>query len=178
MNAAIRPVALTVAGFDPTGGAGVLADCRTFGLHGVEGFAAITALTVQNGISVERVEAVELKLLERTIRNAFETAPIAAVKSGLIPNAATVRLLAQTLPREIPLVIDPVLAASGGFPFLDREGQDALRELLFPKATLLTPNLPEAEVLTGEKDPARAAAALRSMGAAAVLIKGGHSSGP
>lgn len=177
-ESAARPVALTIAGFDPTGGAGVLADCRTFALQGVEGFAAITAMTVQNGVAVSRVEPVSIDLLDATLLSLLADFRITAAKTGLLPNAESVKLVAQRLPAGISLVVDPVLASSDGFAFLDKAGQRALLESLFPKATLVTPNLPEAYALTGEKDPALAAAAILARGAKAVLIKGGHAEGP
>lgn len=177
-GARVHPVVLTVAGFDPTGGAGVLADCRTFALHGVEGVAAIAAMTVQDGKNVHRVDAVDPGLIEKTLAHLVAHSSFAAAKTGLLPNAKAVAIVARLVPRNIPLVVDPVLASSDGFSFLDKAGQRALIESLFPIATLVTPNLHEAEALTGEKDPARAARALFSMGAKAVLIKGGHAEGP
>lgn len=173
--------ALTIAGFDPSGGAGVLADARTFAAFGFQASAAITSITFQNTERVfgavhqtgETVRAQVLPLLE--------DAKIVCSKTGMLPTREVVlevaRLFRETdLPRP---VVDPVILSSSGQRLMEEGALHALIEELLPLAQLLTPNVPEAEALTGttitsEADMRRAAVVIRKLGARAVLIKGGH----
>jgi hydroxymethylpyrimidine kinase/phosphomethylpyrimidine kinase len=176
-----HPVALTIAGFDPSGGAGVLADVRTFAAFGLQASAAITSVTFQNpsnffGAVHQTPEAVRAQV--EPLLKAFE---IACAKTGMLPTRAVVlevaRLFRETdLPRP---VVDPVIKSTSGQRLIE---EDAIRELvneLLPLASLVTPNIPEAETLSGiaitsEAEMRRAATAIRELGASAVLIKGGH----
>lgn len=170
-------VALTIAGSDPSGGAGIQADLKTFHQHQVYGAAAITLITVQNTVSVSRVECLDPALVTEQIDAVFADLPVAATKTGALGNAAVIRAVAKAV--RGPLVVDPVMVSKHGSPLLAAEAVTALLEDLFPLATLVTPNLPEAEALTGMVIPDRAAMALavRRIPARAVLLKGGHLAG-
>ena len=176
-------IALTIAGSDPSGGAGIQADLKTFHQFGVYGEAAITLVTVQNTVGVRRVECLAAELVAAQIEAVLEDLPPAAAKTGALGNRAIVEAVAEIAGRfAFPLVVDPVMISKHGAPLIAGDACQALIQRLFPKARLITPNLPEAEALTGFsiQDPAgmrRAALRLREMGAAAVLIKGGHLSG-
>ena len=181
-KAAKRPVAMTIAGSDPGGGAGLQADLKTFAAHGVYGFSVITAVIAQNSARVTRVAPVAAPMVAEQIATlAAERIPD-ALKTGALANAEIVRVVAQSI-RDFNLpapVVDPVLISSSGARLLDDDGEHALRALLLPLARVITPNIPEAEALAGLdiNGPAamRAAArALRRLGARAVVIKGGHS---
>lgn len=181
----MTPSVLTVAGFDPSGGAGIQADLRVFEALGVAGFSVSTALTVQNSRGVQAVHPVGADILGAQLEALFCDAPIGAVKIGMLAGAAQVRAVARALERFKPphIVLDPVLASTGGFPLLDAPGRGALLRELLPLCGLVTPNLPEAAALTGlpvagEAAIAAAGAELLRLGARAVLIKGGHRAGP
>ncbi len=183
MTPARRPVALTVAGLDPGGGAGIVADSLRLAREGVHPLAVASALTVQDSRAVQRVQAVEVRLFRAQIRALFDDFPVRAVKTGLLPSAAHVDAVAECVPERVSLVVDPVLASSGGVVFLDRRGRRRLVEALFPRATLVTPNLPEARALVGSieadlRSLRGAAEALRALGPRAALLKGGHGEGP
>ena len=179
----MTPVALTIAGSDPSGGAGIQADLKTFHRFEVYGTAVITLITVQNTLGVERVEVLGADLVARQLAAVLSDFPPRAVKTGALGSAAHIRAVARAARRHgFPLVVDPVAAATDGSPFLDTEALTALREELLPVATLLTPNLPEAAALTGSavrnlEDMHGAAEALVRFGARAVLLKGGHLEG-
>lgn len=172
---------LSIAGSDSSGGAGVAVDLRTFAAFGVHGLCAITAVTAQTQHRVRAIHPVPAAQLEQQLRTACDEFEIVAVKIGMLATAANVHTVAAVLAREHVrhVVLDPVLAASSGGALLSAQGLRCLREELLPRTTLLTPNLPEAQRLLGRKvsDPARAAQALRELGAAAVLLKGGHAAG-
>jgi len=180
-KAAKRPVAMTIAGSDPSGGAGLQADLKTFAAHGVYGFSVVTAVIAQNSAHVTRVEPVGAVMVTEQIATLIAERRSDALKTGALANAEVVRAVAQAI-RELKLpapVVDPVLIASSGARLLDDAGERALRSLLLPLARVVTPNIPEAEALSGVAidGPAamRAAArALRRLGARAVVIKGGH----
>jgi len=181
MKVAKRPVAMTIAGSDPSGGAGLQADLKTFAAHGVYGFSVITAVIAQNSAHVARIEPVSTAMVTAQIATLAAERRPDGVKTGALANAEIVRAVAQAI-RELKLpapVVDPVLIASSGARLLDEAGEDALRSLLLPLARVVTPNIPEAEALTGVAidGPAamrEAARALRRLGARAVVIKGGH----
>jgi hydroxymethylpyrimidine/phosphomethylpyrimidine kinase len=181
------PVVLTIAGFDPSSGAGVTADIKTIAAHGCYGVACITAMTVQSTAAVRRVEAVDPALVAETLEELASDVPIAAVRIGMLGSAKVVRAVAEFLdsgkagsPGRLPnVVLDPILKSSSGAELLDAGGTQLLIDKLIPLADVITPNVDEAAVLTGLKvtdlEEMRAAAAkLHSMGAAAVVITGGH----
>ncbi len=173
-------VALTIAGSDPSGGAGVQADLKTFHQHGVYGTSVLTLVTVQNTRSVRRVEVLDPSLVKEQIDAVVSDIPPGAAKTGALGSAAVVQAVAEAAQGfEFPLVVDPVMISKHGAALLDEAARVALRELLVPRATLLTPNAPEASWLSGidvvDRHSAREAAyAIAELGAWAVLVKGGH----
>ena len=174
-------VVLTIAGSDPSGGAGIQADLRTFTALGIVGVSAITALTVQNSLGVQSVHPVPADVLTAQLEAIFSDIKVDAVKIGMLGGADQVRAVAAVLRKYQPpnIVLDPVLASTGGVPLLDEEGRQALLTELMPLCDLITPNLSEAAALTGlavDTDKAMEAAGSRllEMGARAVLVKGGH----
>jgi hydroxymethylpyrimidine/phosphomethylpyrimidine kinase len=177
------PVALTIAGSDPTGGAGLQADLLTFAALGVHGASVVAALTVQTTSGVSAVEPVAASLVRAQIEAVLGDLPVRAVKTGLLAGAAVVESVADALEAhpDLPLIVDPVLAAGGGELLMSPEGEEAFVRRLLPLATLLTPNLPEARHLagvpSGRDDASRLAARILARGARAVLIKGGHAEG-
>jgi hydroxymethylpyrimidine/phosphomethylpyrimidine kinase len=176
-------VALTIAGSDPSGGAGIQADLKTFQAFGVYGEAAITLITVQNSVRISRVEVLQAGLLREQIAAAVEDIPPAAAKTGALGSRQIVEVLADMAAGfAFPLVVDPVLIGKHGARLLAQDAEQAFRERLLPRAAVLTPNIPEAEALTGmsAQEPGgvrRIAERLCEMGARAVIIKGGHSTG-
>lgn len=169
------PTALTVAGSDPGGGAGIQADLKTFLDHGVYGMAALTALTAQNTREVTAVHVVPPDMVTAQIRAVRDDLPIGAVKIGMLANSSVARAVAAALAGiEAPVVLDPVLVAKSGARLLDPEAERALREEVVPLATLVTPNLPEASVLLEGEAPE---AWVRRTGKG-LLLKDGHGSGP
>ncbi|HJU40986.1 MAG TPA: bifunctional hydroxymethylpyrimidine kinase/phosphomethylpyrimidine kinase [Tahibacter sp.] len=176
--------ALTIAGSDSGGGAGIQADLKTFHAFGVHGLSAITALTAQNTRAVTAVHTTPPAMIAAQLDALFDDFPIGAAKTGMLGDAKTIRAVVRALSRrDLPaLVVDPVMISTSGAALLDPCAVDALRELLLPRAALVTPNLPEAQALTGRTirraaDGDRVAADLLDAGAAAVLIKGGHRGG-
>jgi hydroxymethylpyrimidine/phosphomethylpyrimidine kinase len=176
----MHPVALTIAGSDPSGGAGIQADLKTFHQFGVYGEAVITLLTVQNSVRVSRVEVMDPALVLEQLEAVLEDIPPAAAKTGALGSVEMVRAVAQAAAGfAFPLVVDPIMVSKHGLPLLPDSAASAIREHLLPRAALVTPNVPEAEILTGIAirtldDMRRAACRIREMGARAVLIKGGH----
>jgi hydroxymethylpyrimidine/phosphomethylpyrimidine kinase len=169
----MRPVALTIAGSDPSGGAGIQADLKTFHQFGVYGEAVVTLVTVQNTMRVSRVEVLPEELVLEQIAAVVEDIPPGAAKTGALGTPEMVRAVARAAASfAFPLVVDPVMVSKHGASL----GGGAWEELL-AYATLVTPNLPEAEALTGTADLRRAAERLVGMGARAALIKGGHGEG-
>lgn len=177
------PIALTIAGSDPSGGAGIQADLKTFHQFGVYGEAAITLLTVQNTREVSRVQVMSPGLVADQIQAVLRDLPPAAAKTGALGSADMIRTVAaQARGFRFPLVVDPVMISKHGAPLLPEDAVDALRQQLLPLCHLLTPNLHEAAALTGMEVtcPATmrdAARAIADMGAKAVLLKGGHLDG-
>ena len=176
-------VALTIAGSDSGGGAGIQADLLTFAAHGVHGTSALTAVTAQNSVEVRDWVALEPRMVVAQIEAVASDMAVAAAKTGMLATAGIVTAVAEALTRlRLPhVVVDPVMVAKGGHRLLDPAAEGAYRSL-FPLATLLTPNLGEAEALLGR--PVRTldamAAAARDLvgaGARAVLVKGGHLAG-
>lgn len=188
---AMRPV-LTIAGSDPSGGAGVQGDLKTFAAHGVYGMAVLTALTVQNTRGVTRVEPIAPDLVREQIAAVVSDIEPRAIKIGMLATSAIVRVVARVLAEYCrdraasnppAIVVDPVLAATAGGALLEAEGVTVIRDALLPLATVITPNTIEAERLTGIRvssaaEAHRAAARLVSLGAAAAIVTGGHLDGP
>jgi hydroxymethylpyrimidine/phosphomethylpyrimidine kinase len=169
------PVLLSIAGHDPSGGAGIQADLESAAAFGVQGLSIISCLTVQNSANVRRLQPVELELIAAQLDCLLEDMPIHGLKLGLLGSVGLIDWLGQQLAQaRLPTpVLDPVLAAGGGLELSDAELIAALRRLL-PQVRLLTPNLPEAQRLSGQQELADCAAALCQLGAEAVLISGGH----
>ena len=179
------PGALTIAGSDSWGGAGIQADLRAFAAFGVWGTAAVTAVTAQNHRGVLSAQLIDPDLVGAQIAAVAETGMAHAVKTGMLGDAAVIRAVADALELHHlgPLVVDPVQAASQGGRLLDPGALPVLIQRLLPQAALITPNLPEAEALLGARiedrsDMPDAAAQLARMGPAAVLLKGGHLAAP
>lgn len=177
-----RPLcALTIAGSDSGGGAGIQADLKTFAAHGVHGLSALAALTAQHTRAVTAVHVPDVGFLRAQIDACFDDFRIGAVKLGMLANAQVIHAVADALRdnRPAPLVLDPVMVATSGAKLLADDALEALRERLLPLATVLTPNIPEAQLLLGRSiersDDAQAALReLLACGAESVLLKGGH----
>ncbi|MEK4229799.1 bifunctional hydroxymethylpyrimidine kinase/phosphomethylpyrimidine kinase [Solibacillus sp. FSL H8-0538] len=176
-------IVMTIAGSDSGGGAGIQADLKTFQELGVFGTSSITALTAQNTLGVERIFPVPADFIQQQISVVFRDMPVCAVKTGMLFSADIIRTVAETLEgKDIQLVVDPVMIAKGGATLLQKDSVQALTTKLLPLATVLTPNIPEAEVITGltirtEADIAQAAQQILAMGVGCVVMKGGHLSG-
>ena len=177
-------VALTIAGSDSGGGAGIQADLRTFAAHGLHGTSAITAVTAQNTVSVVDYVALDPRMVVAQIDAVAADILLAAVKTGMLANRAIVEAVADALARlRLPhLVVDPVMVAKSGDRLLDPAAEAAYRERLFPLAEVVTPNLAEAEALLGRPvrsldAMAEAARDLHAQGPRAVVVKGGHLEG-
>jgi hydroxymethylpyrimidine/phosphomethylpyrimidine kinase len=175
------PVVLSIAGFDPSSGAGLTADIKTIAAHGCYGVGCITALTVQSTAGVRRVETVDAGLVSDTLRELRADLEISAVHIGMLASGNVVRAVCDFLDDAgLPnIVLDPIIKSSSGHDLIDTAGLRLLAERLLPLATVITPNVDEAAALTGlavtNLDQMRAAAArLHEMGAASVVITGGH----
>jgi len=177
-----RPISvLTIAGSDSGGGAGIQADLKTIAAHGLHGLSAIAALTAQNTQGVSAVHVPPPAFLRAQVDACFADFRIAAVKLGMLANARIINAVADALEEHDPkfVVLDPVMVASSGARLLEEDALDALKKRLLPVATVVTPNIPEAELLLGhaipDGDAAEAALVeLMALGAPAVLLKGGH----
>ncbi len=174
-------VVLTIAGFDPSGGAGITADLKTFAANNCYGVAAITALTVQNTQGVSEVRPVESALLKSSIEALMADGRIKAIKIGMLGNRANAEVVKGILDasNSIPSVLDPVVQSSGGKELLDAAGLEYVRNHLLSRVSVVTPNMMEAAALTGLKvenlESMKAAAQkLLEMGARAVIVTGGH----
>lgn len=172
---------LTIAGSDSSGGAGIQADLKTFAAHGTFGMSVITAVTAQNTCGVTAVQNIDCDIVEAQISAVFEDIRVDAVKIGMVSQPEIIRTIAACLCRYQPriIVVDPVMISKSGYPLLAPEACETLIKELLPLATLVTPNLPEAEAITGmqvtEKAQMRAVAEkIIALGAKAVLVKGGH----
>jgi hydroxymethylpyrimidine/phosphomethylpyrimidine kinase len=179
------PTAMTIAGSDSGGGAGIQADLKTFAALGVYGTSALTAITAQNTIGVTGVHEIPTDIIAAQIEAIITDIGADAVKTGMLSSSAIVEVVAQELKRHRveALVIDPVMVAKSGDPLLQQEAVEALRAKLVPLAAVITPNIPEAEVLTGLKitsldDMRLAAEKIIEMDARGVVVKGGHLAGP
>ena len=176
------PVALTIAGSDCSSGAGLQADLKTFAAFGVYGLTAVTCVVAEVPGAVSRIDAVDRRNLFRQIELCLASFPVSAIKTGLLfsaENVSTVADILETLPSSIPLVVDPVMVATSGDVLLQPEAIELYRTRLFPRASLVTPNLAEAAVLLGQ--PVRNLEEMRTAGLALaresrtrILLKGGH----
>lgn len=178
------PVALTVAGSDSGGGAGIQADLKTFTAFRVYGASVITAVTAQNTLGVKSVHAMEPRAVADQLEAVLEDLQVDAVKTGMLATAQLIATVATLLrDNRAPLVVDPVMVAKSGHRLLAPDAVDALKSELLPLAMVVTPNRPEAEVLSGipidgEDALREAARRIHRLGSAHVVIKGGHASGP
>ena len=176
----MTPVALTLAGSDPSGGAGLQADLKTFHQFGVYGMSVVTLLTVQNTVTVESVDPLDPEYVRRQIAAVCSDIPPAAAKTGALGNAAIIEVVAAwAASRACPLVVDPVMISKHGKRLLASGARQALVERLLPHAALVTPNVPEAEDIAGLEirsleDMAEAGRRILALGPQAVLVKGGH----
>jgi len=173
------PCACTIAGSDSCGGAGLQADLRAFAAAGVFGASVITAVTAQNTTGVRGTWPLPPEAVAAQIGAVFDDLPVTACKTGMLPDAPAIRAVDGALPAAVPLVVDPVMVATSGARLLQEDAVEVLARLLLPRAVLATPNIPEAEVLSGRRiaDVAGMAAAareIRTMGVGAVLVTGGH----
>lgn len=179
------PIALTIAGSDSSGGAGIQADLKSFAACGVYGASAITALTAQNTRGVNAVHPVPPEFVTAQIDAVFDDLDVRAIKIGMVAQAGLIDAITASLARYAgpPVVLDPVMIATSGARLLAAEAIAALRGKLIPRADLITPNLPEAAALldeavaTSEQDAAGQGRRLLALGCRAVLVKGGHAQG-
>ncbi len=175
------PVVLTVAGFDPSSGAGITADIKTIAAHECYGVACITALTVQSTQGVRRVQAIAPEMIRETLDELASDLEIAAVHIGMLGNAKAVKAVIDFLNQARPphVVLDPILKSSSGADLLDAAGTKLMIEKLVPLSEIITPNLDEASILTGQavtslEEMKQAASRLHAMGATNVAVTGGH----
>ena len=172
---------LTIAGSDSSGGAGIQADLKTFAAHGTFGMSVITAVTAQNTCGVTKVQNIACDVVQAQLEAVFEDIHVAAVKIGMVSQPEIIKTIAACLRKYQPqfIVVDPVMISKSGYPLLAPEACSTLISELLPLATLVTPNLPEAEAISGMQAETKAdmlpvAKKILSLGAKAVLVKGGH----
>lgn len=183
-DAALIPVAMTIAGSDSGGGAGIQADLRTFAFHKVHGTSALTCITAQNTLGVNRVDALPPEAVTAQVEAVVEDIGVQAVKTGMLLNreiiSAVARIFSET--SIAPLVVDPVMVSRAGTQLIDNDAIATLRTLLIPLATILTPNRYEAQILSGLQinsleDMQVAAQRIYKLGSSAILVKGGNMPG-
>jgi hydroxymethylpyrimidine/phosphomethylpyrimidine kinase len=180
MTARRVPVVIAIAGSDSGGGAGIQADLKAFAAAGVHGTTAVTAITVQNTLAVTDVHPVPPEVVKAQVRAVADDLGIDAVKIGMLGDAATIRAVAEALdelPQGTPVVLDPVMIAESGARLLQQDAEDALAHLLLPRATVVTPNVPEAQALTGLPGGATAdelVEAVHRLGPRVAIVTGGH----
>ena len=171
------PRVLSIAGSDSGGGAGIQADLKAFAAAGVHGMTAITAITAQNTVAVTAVHPIPPEIIVAQVEAVAEDIGVDAVKIGMVGNAAAIEATARALDLipHAPVVLDPVMVAESGARLLDEDAIGALRELLVPRATVVTPNFPEARILADANDEApELARRIHALGPAAVVVTGGH----
>src|SRR2546428_10099107 len=169
------PRCLTIAGSDSGGGAGIQADLKAFARAGCFGMGAIVALAAQNTVEVTAVPAVPPEFVRAQLEAVFSDIGVDAAKTGMLFSAPVIEAVADFLgAHPLPLVVDPVMVASSGARLLREDAVGALVGRLFPLATVVTPNLPEAQALAGEGDPEELARRIHELGAPAVVVTGGH----
>lgn len=175
-----KPVAMSIAGLDPSGGAGLIADIKTFLANGVYGMGAVTCVTAQNTVKVSSVNPVQPSVLEDEILTAASDIKPDALKIGMIGNADLIKTVRSCLSEiSVPVVLDSVMISSSGTPLLEKDAVSELEKLI-SEVNLLTPNFPEAEFLSGSDsdDPAELARIIGEKYGTSVLVKGGHLSSP
>jgi hydroxymethylpyrimidine/phosphomethylpyrimidine kinase len=174
------PCALSIAGSDSGGGAGIQADLKAFAACGVHGMTAVTAITAQNTVGVTAVHAIPPEVIVAQVRAVADDIGVDAVKIGMLGTVATIEAVVEALdalPAQTPVVLDPVMVSESGAELLEPSARAALVEQIVPRSTMLTPNLPEARALLGDDAPddvAELARALHALGAQNVVITGGH----
>jgi hydroxymethylpyrimidine/phosphomethylpyrimidine kinase len=173
------PVCLSIAGSDSGGGAGIQADLKAFARCGVHGTTAITAITAQNTVAVTAVESVSPEMIVAQVRAVADDIGVDAVKIGMLGSVASIEAVARALddlPVDTPVVVDPVMVAESGAQLLETEARDALATMIVPRATVVTPNLPEARTLAGDEmlDGEALARAVHRLGPGVVVVTGGH----
>jgi hydroxymethylpyrimidine/phosphomethylpyrimidine kinase len=174
------PAVLSIAGSDSGGGAGIQADVKAFARCGVHGMTAITAITAQNTVGVTGVWAVPPEAIVEQVRAVADDIGVQAVKVGMLGSVETIAAVEEALDLldGVPVVLDPVMVSESGASLLDDDAQSALRERMLPRASVVTPNVPEAEALAGATSVARGidglARAIKALGAGAVVVTGGH----
>ena len=172
------PAVLSIAGSDSGGGAGIQADLKAFAACGVHGMTAITALTAQNTVGVDAVAPIAPEMIVAQVRAVARDIGVDAVKIGMLGTVATIEAVVTALDEldpETPVVLDPVMVSESGAPLLDPEARSALVELLLPRVTVTTPNVPEARVIAGgEGDAPELARAIHRLGPRFVIVTGGH----
>ena len=174
--------ALTIAGSDTCGGAGIQGDLKSFSANGVYGMSVITAVTVQNTMGVFGIQDINPEIIEGQIDVIFEDIRVDSIKIGMVSQIPSIKAIARSLKKVEklpPIVLDPVMISKSGFNLLSKDAKDTLVNELFPLATLITPNLPEAEEILGIKitnieEMKEAAIMLKELGAKSILVKGGH----
>jgi hydroxymethylpyrimidine/phosphomethylpyrimidine kinase len=176
------PRALSIAGSDSGGGAGIQADLKAFARCGVHGMTAITAITAQNTVEVRAVYPLPPRVIVEQVAAVADDIGVDAVKIGMLGNTETIEAVVEALDllRGVPVVLDPVMVAESGAPLLEDNAQATLRELLLPRVTVVTPNVPEAGVLAGVADlgPEELARAVHALGPQNVVVTGGHRDEP
>jgi hydroxymethylpyrimidine/phosphomethylpyrimidine kinase len=171
------PRVLSIAGSDSGGGAGIQADLKAFAACGVHGMTAITAITAQNTVGVMAVHPIPPEIIVAQVRAVADDIGVDAVKIGMLGDRTTIEAVAQAiseLPDGTPVVLDPVMVAESGAELLDPAARDTLVELLLPRATVVTPNVPEARALVGDFDPEELARKVHALGPDVVVVTGGH----
>jgi hydroxymethylpyrimidine/phosphomethylpyrimidine kinase len=171
------PRLLTIAGSDSGGGAGIQADLKAFARCGAHGMSAITAITAQNTVAVTGVYPLPPEAIVEQVRAVAEDIGVDAVKIGMLGTSQTIAAVERALDLvgDVPVVLDPVMVAESGSRLLDEDAEAALRDKLLPRVTVVTPNLPEAQVLAGsDAEPAGLARAIHALGPANVVVTGGH----
>ena len=176
-------IALTIAGTDPTGGAGIMADLKSFQAREVYGMAVVTSVVAQNTLGVQMIRNLDLDILEEQLKSVFNDITPDSIKTGMIANADMMKLIKKYLPKDVPYVVDPVMVATSGDKLIDDVARKHLKEEILPLATIITPNVPEAEEIVGfkivtEDDVNRAGKfIINEVGCKSVVIKGGHLTG-
>ena len=180
MSTSAPPAALTIAGSDSGGGAGIQADLKTFAALGIWGTSVVTAVTAQNTREVLGVSMVPEAIVTLQIKAVLEDFPIRAIKTGMLGSAGMIRTVAKVIPPSIPLVLDPVMVATSGSRLLDEDATAVLLCTLLPRATVVTPNIPEALILSGMKhittipEMKEAGRTILDLGPDYVVVTGGH----
>ncbi len=181
MNEDFYPIALTIAGSDSSGGAGIQADLRTFAAYGVYGSSIITAITAQSHCEVRKIEKLSEEIIDAQFASIFESLPIKIVKTGMLADEKTVAILAKYLNKyRVSLIIDPVISSTSGKQLLSDKGIELLKKEIFTKADWITPNIPEAELLLNTQianiaDMKKAALEISNLWKCGCVLKGGHS---